>query len=216
MARHDIDQRSPQWLMARLGYFTASRAADLLAYDAKGKPKQARADYIAEIACERLTGMHLEHYVSPAMQRGIDLEAEAADAYEALTGVILEPGGWWTREDCLAGASPDRIAPEAPEFPARLVEIKCPANQTKHLKALASGAHADEYRLQVQWQLWVCGYRLADVVSYDPRFPGDLRLAAKTVEADPRMAELFAAEVSKAEDEVREIIAQLRLRTTGA
>lgn len=200
---------SPEWLHARCGLFTASRAADLLAKGRGSAPAKARTDYIAEIAVERLTGRHLERYVSPAMQRGLDLEAEALAAYAARTGELTEAGGFWRFDDLAAGASPDALVGAE-----GLVQIKCPANSTAHLRAL-KGEVDEGYVLQCQWELWVTGRNWNDLTSYDPRFPDDLRIAVTRVTPETGLHERFAREVEAADAEVRALIGELRHWTTA-
>jgi hypothetical protein len=79
----------------------------------------------------------------------------------------------------------------------------------KHLDALRTGAHAVEYRWQLQHQLMVTGRAWVDAASYDPRFPEHLQLAIKRVirnEAD--IAEL-RAEIIKADAEVAALVDEL-------
>ncbi|MBX6334200.1 YqaJ viral recombinase family protein [Candidatus Saccharibacteria bacterium] len=207
---HRLEQRSPQWLMARLGKFTASRAADLMAFGRKGDPLQARTDYLAEIACERLTGQHLDHYVSPAMQRGIELEPEAIAAYCAETGVIVDDGGYWEIEGLPVGASPDALVGSD-----GIAQIKCPASQTRHLRVLQERSVPKEYVPQVQWELWVTGRAWSDFVSYDPRFPDRLRLAIVRVLPDAELHRRFEEIARSSDEEVRAIIEGLKSATTG-
>ena len=61
------DQSSAAWLKAREGRITASRIKDVISYLKNGKESAKRYDYRLELVAERLTGMAVEHYVSPAM-----------------------------------------------------------------------------------------------------------------------------------------------------
>ena len=54
------------WLQQRLGKLTASRMKDAM---------QCRHDYMMEFVTERLTGVSTWHYVTPAMQWGIEQES---------------------------------------------------------------------------------------------------------------------------------------------
>src|SRR5690606_41887739 len=92
------------------------------------------------------------------------------------------------------GCSPDGLIGDD-----GLVEIKCAASMQKHLEALRSGAHAVEYRWQLQHQLMVTGRQWVDAVSYDPRFPEHLQLAVTRVERD----EAAIAELREARSEER-------------
>ena len=50
-----MEQRTPEWHEARLGRVTASRVADMVAKTKSGY-STSRANYMAELLCERLTG----------------------------------------------------------------------------------------------------------------------------------------------------------------
>jgi hypothetical protein len=91
-----------------------------------------------------------------------------------------------------------------------LLEIKCPASQAKHLAALRDGSHANEYRWQIQGQLWVTGRQWCDAVSYDPRFPSGLQLAITRVQRDEKVIKELEAACIKAHAEVDAIVEELR------
>ena len=79
-------QQSDRWLKNRLGRVTASRICDVMAYLKKGGESEARKRYRRELVAERLTNRAEDHYVSPEMERGSQLEEEARERYELATG----------------------------------------------------------------------------------------------------------------------------------
>lgn len=197
-------QESQNWLLARAGKFTASRAGDLMAKTKTGA-SASRGALLALLAVERLTGQPVETYQNAAMQRGIDTEAEARDAYSFAKGVAVQEVGYVPAEYLPnTGCSPDGLVGAD-----GLVEIKCPANMAKHLDALRKGAHAAEYRWQLQHQLMVTGRAWVDAVSYDPRFPEHLQLAIVRVKADTDAQKELQAEILKADAEVNLMVAEL-------
>lgn len=200
-------QEDASWMAARCGAFTASRAADLMARTKTG-PSASRGNLLALLAVERMTGSCVETYSNAAMQRGTDLEAEARDAYSFAQGVAVEEVGFVPHPTIpWCGCSPDgMIGADG------LLEIKCPASMMKHLDALRSGAHAVEYRWQLQHQLMVTGRQWVDAVSYDPRYPADMQLAIVRVGRDEGAIADLVAEIEKAEQEVQGIIAELQSR----
>lgn len=201
-----IAQGTPEWSRQRCGAFTASRAADLMAKTKSG-PSASRANLIALLAIERLTGQPVETYQNAAMARGTELEAQARDAYAFANDVIVEECGYIkhpTIANC--GCSPDGLIGDE-----GLLEIKCPSAMAKHLDALRSGGHAREYRWQIQHQLFVTGRRWVDVVSYDPRFPSELQIATVRVLPDHKAFEELEAEIRASEKEVCAIVDELRL-----
>lgn len=199
------EQRSPEWFAKRAGAFTASRMADLMARTKTG-PSASRKNMITTLAVERLTGQCVETYTNGAMQRGIELEQEALDAYGFECGVAVESVDYVDHPVLpRVGCSPDGLVGDD-----GLVEVKCPAAMAKHLEALQSGAHATEYRWQLQHQLFVTGREWVDAVSYDPRYPSGLQLAIKRVFKDAEDQIALAEEIAKADVEIEALVDALR------
>lgn len=201
---NDIIQGSPEWFALRAGKFTASRFSMLMAKTRSG-PAASRRNLIALLAIERMTGACVETYQNAAMQRGIDLEPEAREAYEDLMMVDVHETGIVIHSDYdYVSMSPDGMVGDD-----GLVEIKCPSAEAKHLDALLKGSHAAEYKWQIQGQLWVSGRKWCDAVSYDPRWPEKHRLAVVKVERNDEMIAELEAECITANDEVNAIIEKL-------
>lgn len=202
-----MSQRDEAWFAQRAGKFTGSRFADLMAVTKSG-PSASRRNLLATLAVERLTGTCVETYSNAAMERGVALEEEARQAYEARIGDLC------VEVDFIAhptlpnvGISPDGLVGDD-----GLVEIKVPMSMAKHLDALLSGAHAAEYRWQLVGQMWVTGRKWVDAVSYDPRYPEGLRLAITRLEYAPEDGERLEDACKAADTEVEAIVAELRAR----
>ena len=87
-----MEQRSDEWFSARLGCVTASRTSDVMAKTKSGY-SASRANYMAQLITERLTGQANEGFSSAAMQWGTDTEPQARMAYELMTGeTVVETG----------------------------------------------------------------------------------------------------------------------------
>lgn len=157
------EQGTAEWLAARRGVATASRASDALAVLRSGAPAKAALDYAQELAFERVAQCVVDKPVTVAMQRGKELEPLARAAYEARTGELVEELGFVLHHSLLAGASPDGLVESA-----GLVEIKCPFSHAQLAKIWA-GNDVSDYTDQVDWQLWVLQRQWCDVVIYDPR-----------------------------------------------
>lgn len=100
-----------------------------------------------------------------AMKRGQELEPEARDLYERLTGRVTGPLAAEHDEYSFIRASFDGI--EAPNTSqCHFVEIKCPG-QVAHEEAKA-GKVPDYYYSQVQQQFLVSGAKTGDYFSYRP------------------------------------------------
>lgn len=200
----NVEQNTSEWLEARAGRFTASRSADLMARTKTG-PSASRGSLLALLAVERLTGKPVETYQNDAMRRGQELEAEARDAYSFTTGNAVQEVGFVEAGDLPnTGCSPDGLIGDD-----GMVELKCPANMSKHLDALRTGAHAKEYRWQLQHQLMVTGRQWVDAVSYDPRYTEHLQLAIVRVERDEAAITELREAIDKADAEVDAIVREL-------
>ncbi len=159
------EQRSPEWFAARCGRPTASRFADVMSKLKSGAPSDKRAGYMADLALERLTGALAETFVTPAMQRGTELEEAARQAYCAETGELVTALGFALHDTLDAGCSPDGLVGDD-----GLIEIKCPANARK-LCDLYITRDPAEYEWQIHGQLWITGRAWCDLVVYHPSLP---------------------------------------------
>jgi predicted phage-related endonuclease len=175
-----MEQRTEEWHQARLGKVTASRITDVMA-----KPETAaHKNYLAELVCERLTGIPTESFCSADMQRGIDLEPAAKQVYSFLTGHECQDVGFVDHPGIGgAGCSPDIVI-----VGGGLAEIKCP-KPAKHI-AFKTGATIDsKWLMQIQFQMACTGEKFCDFVSYCPELPGEMQLFIKTIKRDKKRIE---------------------------
>jgi putative phage-type endonuclease len=189
-------QRTPEWYAARLGHATASRATDILATIKSGEAA-ARRDYRTQLVVERLTGKPAEDvYISADMQRGIDHEPLAREAYEAREGVLVEDVGFVHHPDIAwCGASPDGF------IGTRGLEIKCPRPAT-HLRYIKEGRVPPDYLPQVAMQAACAKRDSVDFVSYCDIMPPRLQLFVVTWAADPAYIAMIEEKVRQFLDEV--------------
>lgn len=195
-------QQTPEWYQAKLGKVSASRCADLMAKTKSGYSK-SRKNYMMELIIARLTGTYPESFTSPAMQWGIETEAEARKQYEAETLNIVEECGFISLTDDV-GCSPDGLIGED-----GLLEIKCP-NSATHIETLISGKVDRKYILQIQFQLMVTDRKWCDFVSYDPRWPVELRLYIQRVGRDEEMIEEIEKEVGLFLEEMYDMLIKIK------
>lgn len=196
----EVEQGSEDWLQARCGLLTGSRAPDMLSTRKDKKESAARRDLRLALVCERLTNRPVESaYVSKDMQRGRELEAAALRAYEARMGVFVKWVGFLRHPTLLAGCSPDGYVGDF----TGIVEVKCPRSAT-HLEYLRLGGRLpDEYEWQILHNLWISGAEWCDFFSFDPRFPAHLQAYRVRVERNQfnlmsyqRAVEAFLDEVA--------------------
>jgi putative phage-type endonuclease len=184
-----MEQRTDDWFAARLGKVTASRVADVIAKTKTGYGA-GRANYMADLVVERLTGQKASSFTNAAMEWGTQTEPQAKTAYAAKTGILVEEVGFIDHPTvAMSGASPDGFAEEG------LVEIKCP-NTATHLEYIFDGKPPQKYVTQMQWQMACAGKPWCDFVSYDPRLPERLQLLVVRVPRDDDYIKILEQEVT--------------------
>lgn len=199
-------QGSDEWKLARCGSLGASRIADATAKIKSGYGA-SRANLMAELLTERLTGVPAEGFTNAAMQWGIDHEEEARTAYEFRADLTVDPIDL-IRHPTITGT---HCSPDGLIGGDGLVEIKCPQTAT-HLETLLGAAPAEKYIKQMQWQMACSGRIWCDFVSYDPRLPEEMRVHIVRVRRDQKMIEELSEEVSKFLSELSDKETSLRDR----
>lgn len=182
-----IPQDDPRWLPARVGKLTASRIAEAIAMIKDGpkpkegpqkwKPAASRITLLHELLAERVVGSAVAHYVTAAMQWGLDNEDGACDAYEAASGNILVRSGFYEHPTIeWFGASPDREIDHD-----GLAEVKCPTTP-KFVAWRLAGVVPEEHRDQMLAQLACTRRKYCDFIAYDPRVPPAQQLFVRRFE----------------------------------
>jgi hypothetical protein len=205
----ECDQGTPEWLLARCGRVTGSRAKDMMATIKSGEAAPRR-DYRLQLVCERLTGQPQDdQFVSADMKRGTELEPAARAAYESATGLMVTQTGFLSHRTMHCGASLDG---HVGNF-VGLVELKVPRPAT-HLKYLRAGILPTEHRWQLVHNLFVTNAEWADFVSYCPAMPEPLQLFTVRLSIDDvdmtayQLAlSLFLSEVEKELDSIVAMVA---------
>lgn len=201
-----MEQRSAEWHAARLGKVTASKVADVVARTRTGYAA-SRANYMAQLVCERLTGKPTEGFSNAAMEWGVEQEAAARDAYSARVGELVTEVGFIDHPTIkMAGASPDGIVG------AGIVEIKAPSTAT-HIEYLFEREPPQKYFYQMQWQMACTGAEWCDWVSYDPRMPENLQLLVVRIPRDTDCIQMLEKEVSEFLAELDVKVAKLKEMT---
>lgn len=203
----DIIQGSPEWYAIRCGKVTASRVADIVRRTKTGY-STSRANYMAELIAERLTGKPTEGFKNAAMQWGTDNEPNARAAYELMRDCDVQQVGFVIHPSiAMAGASPDGMVGAD-----RLAEFKCPLTAT-HLDTLLGASILQDYTIQIQWQMACCPERkVCDWVSFDPRLPPSMQLFIQEIRRDDVMIVSLEREVTTFLAELDDKLARLRER----
>lgn len=181
------------WLADRAGCVTGSRMPDVLDFRKDGKPGAARVQYAKDILAERLTGESVRHYVNPAMQHGLDYEAEAKSLFEAESGLLVMPCGFVHHPSIeYFGSTPDGLIERD-----AVLEVKCPTTAT-FMDWIIAGVVPEQHKPQMISQIACTGRRRAHFVAYDPRLK-DRRLRLFIREFVPTVAEIAAIEKAAAD-----------------
>jgi len=159
----NVEQGTEAWHEARLGRVTASKFATAMS----GMNTKGFNDLVQELAAEIVSQEIEESYSNAIMERGIELEPFAANEYENITGIKPEVIGFCIPDEDnplheWIGISPDRFIEND-----GLLEIKCPLRKT-HWNYIKENRLPNEYKWQVQGQLFVTGKKYCDFMSYYP------------------------------------------------
>lgn len=193
-----MEQGSLEWLEARRGFVTASRVADVLAKTKTGV-STSRANYLIELALQRVTGIIEPSYSNQAMEHGKEFENSARVAFEVLHNVFVDQVAFIKHPSIeWFGCSPDGLVGND-----ALIEIKCPYQSAVHWSYFKSGAPS-KYVTQMQAQMACVGKHIDYVwfVSYDSRMPEKCQLYIEQIQRDKDFIEKMEEEVQQFLNEV--------------
>jgi hypothetical protein len=160
---HNVAQYSEAYDRLKLGIPTSSNFHKIIT--PQGKPSRQWREYACILIAERILQRKIEFYNSPAMGRGLIVEAEAADWYEFDQDLTVQRVGFITDDDRTVGCSPDRLVGEH-----GLLEIKAPLPHTQ-IEYWISGEVSERFRPQLQGQLYVSQRSWVDIVCWHDVLP---------------------------------------------
>lgn len=199
-------QGTDEWRLARCGSLGASRVAEALAKTKTGWGA-TRANVMADLVIERLTGVPVEGFVTDAMRWGTEQEPVARQEYEERNLCPVEQVGLIRHPTILGShASPDGLVEDI-----GLLEIKCP-QAAAHLDTLLSDCVPTKYETQIQWQLCCTGRAWCDYVSFNPKFSAEMSLFVKRIYRDDRKIDEIEKMVAAFLAEVDQKVVDLRAR----
>lgn len=170
MIIHDVAQGEIEWFECRKAIPTASEFKKIitpkkLEYSASSKP------YMYKLIAEIMLGRAIIGINTTWMERGRILESEALKQYAYVNEAEVTRVGFITDDNHHYGCSPDGIV----EATNSLVEIKC-LSEAKHVEYLLTDTVPDDYKCQVQGQLFVTGCDYVDWFAYYPGLvPAEIR-----------------------------------------
>lgn len=184
MKVYDCVQGSTEWANLRFGIPTASNFEKIVT-PTGGKSRSADP-YMFTLLAERAMGHAEEQFKSSWMERGNEVEGDAINFYELLHDCAVETVGFITNDEGTVGCSPDALIK-----PNGTLQIKCPKGNTHMSYILKTGKAYEEYKPQVQGEIWIAEAEWSDVLSYHP----ELNMALIRVERDERFINLLEKEI---------------------
>lgn len=181
------EQGSDAWLQSRLGKPSASGFSKLITRT--GKPSTSADNYINGLIFEMLSQEITQGHTSDAMIRGTELEPEARENYEFITGNEVDEVGFIVDLHDTYGCSPDGLIGEDGG-----VEIKCPLGATMVKYLRSPDELVKNYWQQIQGCMFVTGRKWWDAFAYHPNTPHVL----VRVERDDAFIELLEEQVINA------------------
>lgn len=158
-------QGTPEWLQARLGRVTASEIDALVSPTLEVRRGKGPQTYLYRKIAEKVLGRPLDNASSFAMEQGSIIENEAIPWYAFAHGVQIDRVGFCVSDDERCGFSPDGLIGEDGG-----VEVKSP-QPARAVEYLLEGEVPSDYRLQVQFSLWVSGRKYWKFISYSRELP---------------------------------------------
>ena len=160
---HEVAQYSEEYDRLKIGIPTSSNFHKIIT--PQGKPSKQWRQYAFVLIAERILQQRIEFYNSPAMERGLIVEAEAADWYEFDQDVTTQRVGFITDDEHTMGCSPDRLVGDE-----GLVEIKAPLPQTQ-VQYWISDELSERFRPQLQGQLYITQRSWVDILCWHDVLP---------------------------------------------
>ena len=204
----DVEQRSDAWHDLRRGMVTASTVGRLVTpKTVKPASNDDSRGAALTLAAERITGMSEPSFINADMQRGIEHEPYARDAYAEKYGVEVTEVGFMARDfdGFTIGYSPDGLVADD-----GLIEIKCPRPKA-HVKSIVTNSVPSIYMAQIQAALLVSGREWVDFVS----FVGGLPLFTKRVGPDARWFDAITEAAEMCEKAINQIVTDYEQATHG-
>ena len=195
----EMEQGSDEWLAARLGRPSASMFSKLIT--TKGKPSTQAGGYINKLAGERLSGESEAFYTNEHMVRGTELEPEAREAYEFISGNDVLEVGFVVDPSFEYGCSPDGLIGTDGG-----IEIKCPAATTMMKYYQDSEELVKAYYQQIQGCMWVTKRDWWDAFAYHPK----MKHVLVRVPRDDAFIAKLAVEVEAAVIEIKNQVEQYK------
>jgi hypothetical protein len=206
-------QEINDWAIKRCGKITSSEVYKIMNSGRKEFFSQTGKSYIKAKVAEYLTQEPISRPTTYAMEWGNSHEFEAITVlkekienevtYHGIGNPEFFSGGrFW-------GGSPDALTQDC------VIEVKCPFNSSEHLEHLLFKnaedlkEYAPEYYWQIVSNMLLTNKEKAMFISYDPRFPEDMRLKILEFNLDKSDSKNLIDRLEMATKEIEQIIKSL-------
>jgi len=172
-----VKQGSQEWLDEKLGVISGTRAYDLMS------SKATRRTLLATLIRELMTADRKSFRQTPAMKRGLDIEAEAASYYGILYGVTVTDQDAYLESDIhpMFAASPDGLIGDDGGYEGKRLD------EENHIKILLGAPVDKKYVKQCEWNMFVSGRQWWDLCHYCETLPESMRLHVTRIPRDKKM-----------------------------
>ena len=205
MIHYNFEQGSQEWLDSRKGCITGSKFRDARDRLKNGNPSSKAILYAKDVARERCGGTAEKVFQNAAMRFGSEQEKFAIQAYEAKTGYLAEPVGFFKTEDGMFGLSPDSLINDD-----GVLEVKTMVSSDTLFTAVADG-DISYYADQCNGYLWLLGRKWVDLVLWAPDMESlGLQMVIRRIERDENAIEKLEADLMAFAMTVRQYESALR------
>ena len=181
-----VEQGSASWFALRLGVITASEADALITPLWKLRKGTGVDTYLYRKLAEKVLNYSPDQLNTFGMDQGKLVETIAVPWFEFAHGKKVKRVGFCATDDGVAGCSPDGMLADGSGL-----EIKSP-QAPNHIRYLMEGIVPEDYRVQVQFSLWVTKAPYWTFVSYSMVLPA----LVIRVEPDPQAQEAISQAVA--------------------
>ncbi len=201
MKIHKCKQGDAHWMGLRCGLPTASKADCIITPTGAAVKGAKRDGLLYELTAEKVSGMVEMHFVTAAMERGIQLEPEARSWYSLAKDCDVQEVGFVDADSGRWGCSPDGLIGDDGGL-----EIKC-CERKAHVAALVSDKPPTQYLPQVLFSMMTTRRKWWDLAYYtnEPCLPNRVF----RIEADPEAMERIEAAVVTFCDDLAAMVAKV-------
>jgi hypothetical protein len=151
-----------------------------------------RKSYRQGIVAERLTGLPADPdpYVTYDMKWGSVNEDIAKTLYQMEKQCLVEDAYLAVHPELKCGASTDGTSTDMRTGEIGNCEVKCLRTANHLYKIIKENAVPDDYRDQIQFQMWLTGFDWCDFIGFDSRVPEGLKIYVERIPYDPLYLDL--------------------------